>query len=62
MFIGSKRSKMTSIMVDYSSCDSPYRSVEQQGDEYSPDIVDTLRILKAEIKSCKVDNDMFFEG
>ena len=49
-------------MVDYSSHDSPYRSVEQQGDEYSPDIADTLRSLKVEIKSCKVYNDKIFES
>ncbi len=48
---------MTRKMVDYSSRDSPYRSDEQHGDEYSFDIVDTLRSLKATIISFKVDND-----
>ena len=44
-------------MVDYSSYDSPYRSDEQHRDACSPGIAYTLRSLKAEIKSCKVDND-----
>lgn len=58
-------------MVEYSSHESPYniyvnsyeldRSVEQQGDDYSPDIVDTLRSLKEEIKSCKEDNSKLIE-
>jgi len=29
----------------------------KHGDEYSPDIVDTLRSLKLKIGSCKADND-----
>ena len=48
---------MTRKMVDYSSRDSPYRSNEKNGDEYSPHIADTLRSLMAEIRSCKADND-----
>lgn len=48
---------MTKKMVDYSSQDSPYRLNEQHIDEYSPDIADTLRILKENIIICKVDND-----
>jgi len=52
-----RRSKMTSKMVDYSSQDYPYRSDEQHGDGYSPDIADTLRSLKAEIRSCKADDE-----
>lgn len=48
--------------MDYSSCDSPYKSVGQQGDEYSPDILNTLRSLREEIKSCKEDNGRFFEA
>lgn len=57
MLARSRRSKMTRRMVDYSSRDSPYRSNKKHGDEYSPDMADTLRRLEAEIKSCKVDND-----
>ena len=44
-------------MVDYISCDSVYKSNDQERDEYSLDIVDNLRILKVEIKSHKEDND-----
>ena len=44
-------------MVDSSSRDSPYILDEQHGDEYSPDITDTLRSLKAKIKSYKADNE-----
>jgi len=56
MFAG-RRSKMTRRMVDYISCDSVYKSNDQERDEYSLDIVDNLRILKVEIKSHKEDND-----
>lgn len=49
-------------MVDYKSHDSPYMSVEKQGDEYSPHIADTLRILKVEIRSCKEDNDRIIQS
>ena len=49
---------MTSKMVDYNSHDSPYMLDEQPRDEYSSDIADTLRSLKVEIRSCKVDNDI----
>lgn len=49
-------------MVDYSSRDSPYKFVRQQGEEYSTDIEDTLRSLRAEIISCKVDNDRLVEA
>ena len=52
---------MTSKMVDYSSCVSPYRSDKQHGDEYSPDIANTLISLKKEIRSCKVDNDKIIQ-
>lgn len=45
MFVGDRGSDMMSRMVDYSSRDSPYKSGEQQGDEYSADIENTLRIL-----------------
>jgi len=53
---------MTRKMVDYSSWDSLYRSNEKHKEEYSPDIADILRILKAEIKSCKEDNDMIIQS
>jgi len=33
------------------------RSAEQQREGYSPSLVDTLRSLKEEIVSCKVDNE-----
>ena len=67
MFGGDKRSNIKTIIMDYSSHASPYRpnensmewdrSIEQQEEEYSPDIANTLRSLKAEIKSCKEDNN-----
>ena len=56
-----RESKMTRKMVDYSSRDSPYILVGHQGDEYSPDIVDTLRCLKEKIKSCKANKDRLIE-
>ena len=48
---------MTSKMVDYRSRDSPYGLDEQHGVGNSYDLVETLRSLKAEIRSCKEDND-----
>ena len=48
---------MTSKMVDYNSRDCPYWSDEQHGDKYSPHIADTLRSLKEEIRSYKIDKD-----
>jgi len=42
---------MTRKMVGYNSHDSPYISVGQQGEEYSPSIEDTLRSLREEIRS-----------
>lgn len=53
---------MTSEMVDYSSCDSPYRSTRKKGGKHSPSISYTLRSLRAEIKSCKEDNDRLVEA
>lgn len=44
-------------MVGYNSHDSPYISVGQQGEEYSPSIEDTLRSLREEIRSWKEEND-----
>ena len=44
---------MTRKMVEYNSHDFPYISNEQYGDGYSPDIADTLRSLKEEIRSYK---------
>ena len=49
-------------MVDYSSGESPNRSTKQQGDEYSPDIADTLIMFKAKIRSCKEDNDRIIQS
>ena len=46
---------MTSKMVDYKY--SPYESDEQRGVGHSSDLEYTLRRLKEEIRSCKVDND-----
>ena len=57
-----KRSKMTSKMVCYSSQDFPYGSNEQRGVGYSYDLVDTLRSLKAKIRSCKADNDRIVQA
>lgn len=57
-----RRSEMTRKMVDYSSGDFPYSSDEQQRDEYSLNIVDTLISLKEEISSCKVDNDRIIQS
>jgi len=42
-------------MVDYK--DSPYESKEKYGVGNYFDMVDTLRIIKEEIRSCKVDID-----
>ena len=52
---------MTSKMVYYSSQDSPYGSDENRGLENSSDLADTLRRLKQEIRSCKVDNDKIMQ-
>lgn len=49
-------------MVDYSSHESPYISVEKQGEEYSPGVADTLRSLRAKIRSCKADNCRLVEA
>jgi len=42
-------------MVDYKG--SPYESNEQCGVGISYDLEGTLRSLKEEIRSCKMDND-----
>lgn len=55
-------SKMTSKMVDYSSRDSPYGSDEQCGVGNSYDLADTLRSLKVEIRSYKVDNNIIIQA
>lgn len=47
---------MASKMVDYR--DSPYESEEQYGVGNSSNLAMTLRSLKEEIRSCKVDNDI----
>lgn len=66
------RSKLKRKVVDYSSHDSQYkldvksveweRSVDQREEEYSPNLADTLRSLRVEIRSCKADNNMFIEA
>ena len=37
-------------------------SVEQQGEEYSPDLEDTLRSLRAYIIGCKGDTNRLIEA
>ena len=54
--------EITSKMVDYSSRDSPYRSYEQPRKGYSPNIEDTLRSLKKEMLSYKVDKDIIIQS
>jgi len=49
-------------MVDYSSQDSPYGSDEKRGAGNSSNLADTLRSLKAEIRSCKEDNDKIMQA
>lgn len=49
-------------MVDYGSCGSSYTSVGHQGEDYSPGIEDTLRNLRVEIISYKVENDRLVEA
>lgn len=56
-----EKAKMTRKMADYSSRDTPYRSVGQQGGDNSLGIAGTLRSLRVEIRSCNVDNDRLFE-
>jgi len=48
-----RKVKMNSKMVDYKYY--PYESYEQGGG-HSSNLVDTLRSLKEEIRSCKADN------
>lgn len=62
MFGGRGRSEKASIIVDYISHDSPYRLNEQQRHEYYPNIADTLRSLKVEIRSCNTDSDMTIQS
>lgn len=49
-------------MVDYNSRDSPYRSDEKHGDEYSHSITNILKSLKVEIRSYKEDNDKIIQS
>jgi len=61
MFVGNRRLEIKRRMVEYITHDSPYRpnvnsvewerSVEQQGEEYYLDLVDTLRSLREYIRS-----------
>jgi len=50
---------MASKMADYK--DSPYELEEQYSVGNSSDLADTLRSLKEEIRSCKVDNDIIMQ-
>jgi len=56
----SKKYQMASKVVDYR--DSPYESEEQYGVGKSSDLEVTLRSLKEEIRSCKVDNDRIMQS
>jgi len=49
-------------MVDYSSRDSPYILEDKPRDEYSPNITNILRNLKAEIGSRKENNDKIIQS
>lgn len=53
---------MTGKMVDYSSRNTSYRSSKKDGDEYSPHIENSLRSLKEEIRSFKVDTDIIIQS
>lgn len=53
---------VTSKMLEYISRDSPYRSDEQHCDDYSLDIANTLRSLKAQNISFKEDNDRIIQS
>lgn len=59
---GIRELKMTSKMVDYNSRDTSYRLIGKEGEEYSLGIVDTLRRLRVDIRSSKVDNDRLVEA
>lgn len=52
---------MTKKMVDYGSRDSPYGSDEQRGVGNSSDLADTLKSLKAKIRSCKENNNRIIQ-
>lgn len=47
-------------MVDYK--DSPYELEEKYGVGNSPNLADTLRSLKEEIRSCKENNDRIIQA
>ena len=51
---------MANKVVDY--IESPYESYEKHGVGYSFDLVDTLRNLKEEIRSFKIDNDKIMQA
>ena len=54
-----KEIKMTSKIVDYKY--SPYESNEQRDVGHSSELVDTLRSLMEELRSCKTDNDKIMQ-
>ena len=51
---------MASKMVDYK--ESPYESEDQYSVGNSSNLANTLRSLKEEIRSCKVDNDRIIQA
>ena len=55
-----ERHQMASKVVDY--IESPYVSDGQRGVGNSSDLADTLRSLKEEMRSCKVDNDKIMQA
>jgi len=57
-----EKSKMIRKKVDYSPHDPPYKSVGKQGEGYSPDIENTIRSLRVEIKRSKENNDRLVEA
>ena len=59
IYLARKKYEMDSKLVDYE--DSPYESEEQYGVGNSSNLTVTLIILKEEIRSCKVDNDIIMQ-
>ena len=51
---------MASNVVEY--VESSYASDEQCGVGHTSDLVDTLKILKEDIRSCKADNDWIIQA
>ena len=63
---------MKIIIVDYNSYDFPCkhdvksveweRSFEQQGEEYSPELANTLKSFRVDIRRCKADNNRLIKA